>query len=105
MASNLFERIGSGEFTAGHLLPSEAELGRAYDASRVTVRKALDALKADGVIDARQGYGWFVVGDPVRQTLGRLGTIEGQLAEQGVVAERQVLDFGFVRASRRVRDV
>lgn len=105
MAENLLERIGAGEFTAGHLLPSEAELGRAYDASRVTVRKALDALKADGVIDARQGYGWFVVGDPVRQTLGRLATIEGQLAEQGVVAERQVLDFGFVRASRRVRDV
>jgi GntR family transcriptional regulator len=101
----LLERIGSGEFTAGHLLPSEAELGRAYDASRVTVRKALEALKADGVADARQGYGWFVVGDPVRQTLGRLATIEGQLAEQGVVAERKVLDFGFVRASRRVRDV
>jgi GntR family transcriptional regulator len=105
IAEDLLERIGSGEFTAGHLLPSEAELGRAYDASRVTVRKALESLRADGVIDARQGYGWFVGGDPVRQTLGRLATIEGQLAEQGVVAERRVLDFGFVRASRRTREV
>ena len=105
IAEDLLGRIGSGEFTAGHLLPSEAELGRAYDASRITVRKALDALKADGVIDARQGDGWFVTGDPLRQTLGRLATIEGQLAEQGVVAERRVLDFGFVRANRRVREV
>jgi GntR family transcriptional regulator len=105
IADDLLERIGSGEFTAGHLLPSEAELGRAYDASRITVRKALESLRADGVIDARQGYGWFVVGDPVRQTLGRLATIEGQLKEHGVAAERRVLDFGFVRATKRVRDV
>ncbi len=105
IADDLLGRIGSGEFTAGHLLPSEAELGRAYDASRITIRKALESLKGDGVVDARQGYGWFVVGDPVRQTLGRLATIEGQLAEQGVDAERRVLDFGFVRATRRVRDV
>ena len=104
IAENLRERIGAGEFLAGSLLPSEAELGRAYDASRITVRKALEALRADGVVDARQGYGWFVVGDPVRQTLGRLATIEGQLAEQGVVAEREILDFGFVRAPRRARD-
>lgn len=104
IADNLRTRIGAGEFIAGALLPSEAELGRAYDASRITVRKALEALRGDGVIDARQGYGWFVVGDPVRQTLGRLATIEAQLADQGVVAERRVLDFGFVRASKRVRD-
>jgi GntR family transcriptional regulator len=104
IADDLRDRIGAGEFLAGALLPSEAELGRAYDASRITVRKALEALRADGVIDARQGYGWFVVGDPVRQTLGRLATIEGQLAEQGVTAERRVLDFGFVKASKRVRD-
>lgn len=104
IADDLLDRIGSGEFTAGNLLPSEAELGRAYGASRITVRKALEALRADGVVDARQGYGWFVAGDPVRQTLGRLATIEGQLAEQGVTAERRVLDFGFVRATRRVRD-
>ncbi len=105
IADDLRQRIGAGEFTTGHLLPSEAELCRAYDASRITVRKALESLRADGVADARQGYGWFVVGDPVRQTLGRLATIEGQLAEQGVVAEREVLDFGFVRSSRRVREV
>lgn len=105
IADDLLDRIARGEYTAGNLLPSEADLGRAYDASRITVRKALESLKADGVIDARQGYGWFIAGDPVRQTLGRLATIEGQLTEQGVVAERRVLDFGFVRASRRVRDV
>lgn len=104
IAEDLQRRIETGEFAGNRLLPSEAELCAGYDASRVTVRKALDALKADGLVDARQGFGWFVAGDPFRQSLGRLGTIEAQLVESGVHATREILDFGFVRAPRRARD-
>ena len=95
----------AGEFAAGRLLPSEAELSRAYDASRVTVRKALDELRGAGLIESRQGYGWFVAVDPLRQTLGRLGTIEAHLAESGIETQRRVIDFGFVRAPARVATV
>ncbi|MBA2608343.1 MAG: GntR family transcriptional regulator [Actinobacteria bacterium] len=103
IAGDVQRRVEAGEFAAGRLLPSEAELARAYDASRVTIRKALEELRHDGLVDARQGFGWFVAADPVRQTLGRLGTIEAQLEATGAVAERRILDFGFVKAPRRVR--
>ena len=103
IAGDVGRRVEAGEFAAGRLLPSEAELARAYDASRVTVRKALEELRRSGLVDARQGFGWFVAADPVRQSLGRLATIEGQLEAIGVVAERRVLDFGFVQAPRAVR--
>jgi GntR family transcriptional regulator len=96
IAADLRERVGRGEFAAGRLLPSEAELSAAYDASRVTVRKALEALREEGLVDARQGFGWFVAADPLRQSLGRLGTIESQLAASGVTPQRQILDFEFV---------
>jgi GntR family transcriptional regulator len=102
IAAALRGRIGEGEFPGGRLLPSESDLSAQYEASRVTIRKALEALREDGLIDSRQGFGWFVAADPVRQTLGRLGTIESQLADSGVTAKRQVLDFGFVRAPRHV---
>ena len=105
IADDLRRRVAAGEFAAGRLLPSEAELSAAYEASRVTVRKALEALRADGLVDARQGFGWFVAADPLRQSLGRLGTIEGQLAASGVTPERRVLDFGFVSPPRWVADV
>jgi GntR family transcriptional regulator len=96
IADALRERVARGEFAAGRLLPSESELSAAYDASRVTVRKALEALRDEGLVDARQGFGWFVAADPLRQSLGRLGTIESQLAASGLSPERRVLDFGFV---------
>jgi GntR family transcriptional regulator len=105
IAEGLRARIAAGELAPGALLPSESELSESYEASRVTVRKALEVLRADGLVDSRQGYGWFVAADPLHQTLGRLRTIEAELEERGVVAERRVLDFGFVRAPRRVRDV
>lgn len=104
IADDLRERVARGEFAAGRLLPSESELSGHYDASRVTVRKALEALRDEGLVDARQGFGWFVAADPLRQSLGRLGTIEGQLAASGLSPERRVLDFGFVAAPPWVAD-
>ncbi len=102
IAADLRDRVGAGEFPPGRLLPSESELGTRYEVSRVTVRKALEALRDDGLIDSRQGFGWFVASDPVRQSLARLGTIEAQMAESGVTPARKILEFGFVKASKRV---
>ncbi len=105
IADALRARIGDDEFRAGRLLPSESELSKQYGASRVTVRKSLEALRDQGLVDSRQGFGWFVAADPLRQTLGRLGTLEGQLAEGGVNAERRIIEFGFVTAPRHVAAV
>jgi GntR family transcriptional regulator len=104
IAADLRVRVVAGEFGAGRLLPSEAELSNGYEVSRVTVRRALDVLRDEGLIDARQGLGWFAA-DPVRQTLGRLATIEGQLAESGRRPERRILEFEFTRAGAEVRAV
>jgi GntR family transcriptional regulator len=105
IADDLRRRLLSGEFAAGRVLPSEADLGAAYDASRVTVRRALEILRGEGLVESRRGAGWNVAADPLRQSLGHLGTIEAQLADLGVDTERRVLEFGFTRASRQVRAV
>jgi GntR family transcriptional regulator len=105
IADDLRSRVEAGELAAGGLLPSEAELSSRYDASRVTVRRALELLREEGLLESRQGFGWFVAVDPLRQHLARLGTIEGQLAASGVTPERRVLDFAFVAGPRRVRAV
>jgi GntR family transcriptional regulator len=103
IADELRRRIDTGEMRAGGLLPSESELSRSYGVSRVTVRKALELLRDEKLIDARQGFGWFVATDPLPQTLGRLGTIEEQLEELGVSSERRVIGFRFVASPPRVR--
>lgn len=105
IAEDLRQRVEAGEFAAGRLLPSESALSAAYAASRITIRKALELLRDEGLVDARQGFGWFVAVDPLRQSLGRLGTIEGQLTASGMTSERRILDFGFAPATPRVAQV
>lgn len=105
IADDLRRRVEAGEFGAARVLPSESELSHGYGASRVTVRKALEVLRDEGLVASRQGFGWFVAADPVRQSLGRLGTIEQQLADSGASPQRRIVAFGFVKAPRRAREV
>ena len=56
----LTRSLSQGEWKAGEALPSEPELAQRFQVSQGTVRKALDALTADGVLVRRQGKGTFV---------------------------------------------
>ncbi len=103
IAADLRTRVEGGEFTAGRLLPSESDLSATYSASRVTIRKALEDLRTEGLVDSRQGFGWFVAGSTVRQPLAHLATIEAQLEAEGRASQRKILDFAFVRPPARVR--
>ncbi|MFF9125306.1 GntR family transcriptional regulator [Streptomyces sp. NPDC014889] len=60
VAGAIREAILSGEFAPDSLLPSEAQLMARYAVSRPTVRNAIAALRAEGLIDVRHGKGSFV---------------------------------------------
>ncbi|WP_369260056.1 GntR family transcriptional regulator [Streptomyces sp. R35] len=63
VAAAIREAILSGEFAPDSLLPSEAQLMTRYGVSRPTVRNAIAALRAEGLIDVRHGKGSFVRSD------------------------------------------
>lgn len=56
----LVKQIAEGVWKPGQVLPSEQALAAQLGVSQGTVRKALDALAIDKVIDRRQGKGTFV---------------------------------------------
>ncbi|MFJ4205768.1 GntR family transcriptional regulator [Streptomyces sviceus] len=60
VAAAIREAILSGEFAPDSPLPSEAQLITRYGVSRPTVRNAISALRAEGLIDVRHGKGSFV---------------------------------------------
>lgn len=105
IAAELRSQLGAGDLPAGQLLPSEAELSAAYAVSRVTIRKALEVLREEGLVSSRQGVGWFAATSTVRQSLGRLGTLEAQLESEGLPSERRIIEFAFVEARQRAREV
>src|SRR5450755_2817021 len=52
--------IASGQYKAGQRLPSEADLGKTFSASRMTMNRALRELHLGGIIDRRAGSGSYI---------------------------------------------
>ncbi|NEC05079.1 GntR family transcriptional regulator [Streptomyces sp. SID7909] len=71
IAESLRARISDGEFGPGDLLPSGRDLCEQWSVSRATVIKAMDVLRGDGLVVARQGSGFTVVETPVARPAGR----------------------------------
>lgn len=63
----LKEQIEGHEFRPGERIPSEEALIRGYGVSRITVRRALSELVAEGYLTKRSGKGSFV-SPPDRRT-------------------------------------
>ena len=104
LADALRARIAARHVGAGGALAGELELAREYGTSRVTVRRALDLLRQEGLVTSRRGAGWFAAVDPVRQPLGRVTTVEAAVEAAGARPGREILGFGFVAAPSMVAD-
>lgn len=54
------QKIETGEFVRGQIVPSEPELCKQFGTTRMTVRRAIDALVNEGKLYRIQGRGTFV---------------------------------------------
>lgn len=83
VTTELLEMFRRGEFLPGELLPTQTELAARLGVSPATVRQAMQALTALGILDSQSGKGtWvaphaeevLVAPDMVRARLGDLDT-------------------------------
>jgi GntR family transcriptional regulator len=61
LRDRLVERIRSGEWKPGQLIPNEFEIAAEFGVSQGTARKAISELAAEQLVMRRQGRGTFVV--------------------------------------------
>lgn len=97
----LTRSLSLSEWKAGEALPSEPELAQRFKVSQGTVRKALDALAAEGLLVRRQGKGTFVATHAEQQVQYRFLRL---MPDQGprAVMQRRFLDFRRMRAPAEI---
>jgi DNA-binding FadR family transcriptional regulator len=106
VTESLTNRILAKDFSDSQL-PSEQAMAQGFGVSRTVIREAVSRLKAEGLIDTRQGRGAFVRGDrldvPFRIDL-RSKDLLGSLLH--IIELRRGLDaeIAFLAATRRKRD-
>lgn len=57
----LRDRIVAGELIHGAQLPTEHEIAESFEVSRITAKRALDELAAEGLVSRRRGRGTHVI--------------------------------------------
>jgi GntR family transcriptional regulator len=67
----IVRRVAQGLWRAGDCLPSEQALARELGVSQGTVRKVLDALTAEKLLERRQGKGTFIAENTQARALFR----------------------------------
>ena len=90
----LQEKIDAGALRPGDPVPSESELIRQYQVSRVTVRQALQGLVRDGYVYRERGRGSFVAHRRFEERSQRFGGSMEELRRRGRAVESRILDLG-----------
>jgi GntR family transcriptional regulator len=78
-------------------LPGEQRLAESYDVSRVTVRRALDALAESGLVERRAGSGTTIraSGPAMKPVAMDFTTLMPQLVEMGQSTTARLLSFAY----------
>ncbi|MFI9011133.1 GntR family transcriptional regulator [Actinosynnema sp. NPDC053489] len=92
----LADRIAEGRYPPDAPLPAQRELGDEFDVSLMTVRQAIAALEADGLLETRHGVGTFVRRPAFAYGLTGLRSLAQELVEQGIKLVTEVLDARLV---------
>ena len=85
------DKIISGQWATGDLIPSERLLGETYGLSRMTVRQSLTALVNEGFLHRKQGSGTFVAQPKMTQQLSNLTSFSEDMRARDKIVTTRVL--------------
>ena len=87
----------------GSAIPSERELMTTYGVSRATVRKAIDGLVADGLLQRTHGLGTFAV-RPRLETRLHLASFSQDMRRRGLTPSTRILSVSLDNPTREIAD-
>ena len=94
----LAERIDSGQWKPGDLLPTEMQLEEQYQISRITVRRALRELELEGKISRFRGRGTIVAQPKISHSPAPHFSLTDALLRQGAQPGWKVLSAEWMAA-------
>ena len=92
----LREKIASGEWEPGDMVPSERELSEQYKISRMTARQALGELATEGLLRREQGRGTFVAEPKIEHGLTRLTGFTEDMKARGLQPGARVIRLDLI---------
>ena len=99
LVSIVKRNISAGTLAPGDLLPSESEMCRNFDISRSTVRQAIGALQAEGLVTRRQGRGTFVAEPMTPPRAQNVYSFTSEIRAMGRTPSSTLVEFRLIAPS------
>jgi len=97
-------RIRSGQWKPGDRIPPESELLSQYEVSRITVRKVLAMLVAEGLLVRERGRGSFVASPKLEHGMTTIVSFTDDMRQRGFSPGTKIIFMGLVPAPRAIAD-
>lgn len=96
---HLKQQIMDGDYAIGENIPPEPQLQIDFDVSRTTVRKAVEMLVQEGIVEVRQGKGTRVLDYKIVQSMNFVTSFTESLKKRGYVVRSAEITIDRLPAS------
>lgn len=93
IAESLISQIESGELAPGAQLPAERELSERLGVNRMTLRRALRVLEAQGLLVRRHGVGTYIAEPKIERQMDVVFRFTSGMAQRGYTPDARLISF------------
>ena len=104
LAKILRDKILAQEYRPEEQIPTEADLCKEYNVSRITVREAINKLVQENFLDRRQGRGTYVVHQKLRRNIAKVYSFSSDMRQLGLRPSSRVLSITREQADSAVAE-
>lgn len=99
VAEKIKKDILSGKYAVGQLLPTESDFEELFHVSKITIRKAIELLAAEELVEKKSGRGTTVLSNRPYNKLAKATTFTEFLRREGEEIEKENLSFEEIELS------
>lgn len=92
-------------YKVGDLIPSENDIEKRFEVSRITVRKAIDELQRENIVEKKQGKGTFVKEPQILYDANSIGSLTQRLSKQNISLTTKSISYELIEKEHYVKDL
>lgn len=92
-------------YKPGDIIPAEPKLEELYNVSRITIRKAIEELVRDNILEKKQGRGTFVLEQKILYDANSIGSLTQRLSKQKQKLKTASIEFEIIEDEHHVKNL
>ncbi len=102
IAERLISQIESGELSPGIKLAPERELSLELDVNRMTLRRALQVLDSQGLLERRHGIGNFIAHSKIDRQMESIFRFSSGMAKRGFTPGTKLISVALINSDKKL---